>query len=125
MLMRAPPYRASAGALTSYFMGTRARPRFTRELELLNWLISAFLCSYLKNIKQIEKRAFLGVDYTCVLDVRFTDECVFNVIFIVENSKMTLKTHATVKRTYKLHIQNARVINPLPSKSDALIPALF
>jgi hypothetical protein len=67
----------------------------------------------------------LGVDYTCVLDVRFTVECVLNVIFIVENSKMTLKTHATVKRTYKLHIQNARVINPFPSKSDALIPALF
>jgi hypothetical protein len=26
---------------------------------------------------------------------------------------MTLKTHATVKRTPKLHIQNASVINPL------------
>jgi hypothetical protein len=38
--------------------------------------------------------------------------CVFNVIFSAESSKMTLKTHATVKRTPKLHIQNASVIDP-------------
>jgi hypothetical protein len=47
------------------------------------------------------------------LDVRFTVECVFNAIFSVENSKMTSKTHVTVKRTSKLHIQNASVIDPL------------
>jgi hypothetical protein len=40
------------------------------------------------------------------LYVRFTVACVFNDIF--ENS--TLKTHLTVKRTSKLHIQNASVI---------------
>jgi hypothetical protein len=33
-------------------------------------------------------------------------------MFSVENSKITLKTHATVKRTYKLHILNASVIDP-------------
>jgi hypothetical protein len=49
----------------------------------------------------------------CSLDVRFTVECVFNVIFGVKNLKMTTKTHATVKRTSKLHIQNASVIDPV------------
>jgi hypothetical protein len=38
--------------------------------------------------------------------VRFTVECVFNVIFSVENSKITSK----------LHIQNASIIDPLGSK---------
>jgi hypothetical protein len=49
----------------------------------------------------------------CSLDVRFTVVCVFNVIVSVENSKMTSKTHATMKRTPKLHIQIAIVIDPL------------
>jgi hypothetical protein len=31
----------------------------------------------------------------------------------VDNSKMTSKTHSTVKRTFKLHIQKASVIDPL------------
>jgi hypothetical protein len=44
--------------------------------------------------------------------VRFSVASVFNVIFSVEKLKMTLKTHATMKRTSKLHIQNASVINP-------------
>jgi hypothetical protein len=46
------------------------------------------------------------------LDVRFRVECVSNVIFSVENSKMTSKTNSTVKRTTKLHIENASVIDP-------------
>jgi hypothetical protein len=54
--------------------------------------------------------------YTCVwmcsLDVRFTVACVFDVIFEFSTLKITLKTHSTVKRTSKLHIQNASVINP-------------
>jgi hypothetical protein len=37
------------------------------------------------------------------LDVRFTVECVF--------TKIPLKTHKTVKRTSKLHIQNASVFD--------------
>jgi hypothetical protein len=51
--------------------------------------------------------------WMCSLDVRFTVACVFNVnvIFSVENSKMTLKTHATVKRTSMLHVQNAMYKN--------------
>jgi hypothetical protein len=36
----------------------------------------------------------------------------FNVIFYFTTLKMTSKTHATVKRTSKLHIQNASVIAP-------------
>jgi hypothetical protein len=36
-----------------------------------------------------------------------------DVNFSVKNSKMTLKTHVTVKRTFKLHIQNASVIDPV------------
>jgi hypothetical protein len=48
----------------------------------------------------------------CSLDVHFTVACVFDVIFSVKNSKFTLKTHATVKRTFKLHIRNASVIDP-------------
>jgi hypothetical protein len=48
----------------------------------------------------------------CSLDVRFSVECVFNVIFSVKNLKITLKTHATGKRTFKLHIRNASVIDP-------------
>jgi hypothetical protein len=51
--------------------------------------------------------------WMCSLDMRFSVECVFNVIFSVKNSKMTLKTHLTKKCTSKLHIQNASVINPL------------
>jgi hypothetical protein len=47
----------------------------------------------------------------CSLGVRFTVACVFNVIFTVKNSKMTLKTYARVKRTPKLHIRNASVID--------------
>jgi hypothetical protein len=46
------------------------------------------------------------------LNVRFTVKCVFNVIFEFSTLKMTSKTHATVKRTSKLHIKNASVINP-------------
>jgi hypothetical protein len=49
----------------------------------------------------------------CILDVRFTVECVFDVIFEFLTLKMTSKTHYTVKRTSKLHIQNAGVIDPL------------
>jgi hypothetical protein len=45
--------------------------------------------------------------------VRFTVKCVFNVNFEFSTLKITLKTHATVKRTSKLHIQNASVIDPL------------
>jgi hypothetical protein len=44
--------------------------------------------------------------------VRFTVACVFYVNFEFSNLKMTLKTHATVKRTSKLHIQNVSVIDP-------------
>jgi hypothetical protein len=53
------------------------------------------------------------------LDVRFTVECVFNVIFSVKNSIMTSKTHAMVKHASKLHIQNASVIDPLTSYANA------
>jgi hypothetical protein len=60
----------------------------------------------------------LGVDYICILDmcslgVRLTVARVFNFIFSVENYKMTSKTHAMVKRTLQLHIQNASLIDPL------------
>jgi hypothetical protein len=59
-------------------------------------------------------RFALGVDYTfvwmCSLGVLFTTY-VFKVIVFVKNSKMTLKTHITVKRKSKLHIQNASVID--------------
>jgi hypothetical protein len=48
----------------------------------------------------------------CSLDVRFTVTCVFDVILDFSTLKMTLKTHSTVKRTSKLHIQNASVIDP-------------
>jgi hypothetical protein len=51
------------------------------------------------------------------LDVRFPVECVFKVIFTVENLKLTLKTHATVKRSSKVHIQNASLIDLLGVKS--------
>jgi hypothetical protein len=46
------------------------------------------------------------------LDVRFTVECVFEVIFSDKNSNMASKTLLTGKRKSKLHIQNASVINP-------------
>jgi hypothetical protein len=42
--------------------------------------------------------------WMCSLDVCFTVACVFDVIFSVQNSKMTLKMHATVKRTSKTHV---------------------
>jgi hypothetical protein len=43
--------------------------------------------------------------WMCSLDVLgFTVENVFHVIFIVNNSKMTLKTHSTVKRTSKTQV---------------------
>jgi hypothetical protein len=42
----------------------------------------------------------------------FSIECVFNVNFEFLTLKMTLKTHSTGKRTSKLHIQNASVIDP-------------
>jgi hypothetical protein len=48
----------------------------------------------------------------CTLDVRFWVECLSDVIFSVKNSKMTLITHSTEKRTTKHHIKNARVIGP-------------
>jgi hypothetical protein len=54
----------------------------------------------------------------CSLDVRFRVECVFDVIFKVENSKMTLKVCSTVKRTSKQHIQNASVIDSLERFED-------
>jgi hypothetical protein len=50
--------------------------------------------------------------YMCSLEVRFTVECVFDDIFEFSTLKMTSKTHSTVKRTSKLHIQNASVIDP-------------
>jgi hypothetical protein len=43
--------------------------------------------------------------------VRFTVACVFDVNFEFSIQKMTLKTHATVKRTSKLHIQNTSASN--------------
>jgi hypothetical protein len=46
------------------------------------------------------------------LGEHFTVACVFDVIFEFSTLNMTLKTHATVKRTPKLHIQNASVIYP-------------
>jgi hypothetical protein len=49
----------------------------------------------------------------CSLDVRFTVASVFDVNCEFSTLKRTLKTHATVKRTSKLHIQNASVIHPL------------
>jgi hypothetical protein len=49
----------------------------------------------------------------CCLGVRFRVEYVFDVIFGVENSKITTKTNSTRKCTFKLHIQNATVIDPL------------
>jgi hypothetical protein len=49
----------------------------------------------------------------CSLNVRFPVACVFKVIFKFLTLKMTLKTHSTEKRTSKLHIQNASVIDPL------------
>jgi hypothetical protein len=49
--------------------------------------------------------------------VRFTVACVFDVNFEFSTLKMTLKAHATVKRTYKLHIQNASVIDPLQPRT--------
>jgi hypothetical protein len=61
----------------------------------------------------------LGVNYTCGLDVYFRVECVCNAIFSVENSKMTSKTHSTLKRTSKLHIQNASVIDQLSKMCEA------
>jgi hypothetical protein len=70
-------------------------------------------------ISQAQWRSLvLGVDYTslafwmCSFDVRFAVECVFYVIFSVKNSKMTSKSHSTGKRTSKLHIQNASIIDP-------------
>jgi hypothetical protein len=63
--------------------------------------------------KQAKMRC-LGVDYTFILDVQFGSvACVFYVNLEFFTLKMTLKTHATWKRTSKLHIQNASVINPL------------
>jgi hypothetical protein len=50
--------------------------------------------------------------------------CVFDVNFEFSTLKMTLKTHATVKRTSKLHIQNASVINPLEEYSVKKFSAL-
>jgi hypothetical protein len=50
--------------------------------------------------------------WMCSYDVRFTVECVLNVIFELSTLKITSKTHSTVKSTSKLHIQNAGVIDP-------------
>jgi hypothetical protein len=49
----------------------------------------------------------LGVDYTSVmdmfsLDLRFSVASVFDIIFEFSTQKITLKKHATVKRTFKL-----------------------
>jgi hypothetical protein len=46
------------------------------------------------------------------LDERFNVECAFDVIFQFSTLKLTSKTHSTRKRTSKLHIQNASVIDP-------------
>jgi predicted membrane protein len=58
--------------------------------------------------------------WMCSSDVRFTVQCVFNVIFKFSTLKMTSKTHMTRKRTSKLHIQNAGVIDPLAVKNTDL-----
>jgi hypothetical protein len=51
--------------------------------------------------------------WMCSLGERFTVACIFDVIFEFSTLKMmTLETHATVKRSPKLHIQNASVIDP-------------
>jgi hypothetical protein len=50
--------------------------------------------------------------WMCSFDVRFPVECVFNVNFSVKNLKITSKMHATEKRTSKLHIRNACLIDP-------------
>jgi hypothetical protein len=52
----------------------------------------------------------------CSLDVRFTVKCVIDVIFEFSTLKMTLNTHSTRKRTSKLDIQNASVIDPIVCK---------
>jgi hypothetical protein len=54
-------------------------------------------------------KGLLHLQFGCA----FTVECVFYVIFEFSSLKITLKTHSTVKRTPKLHTQNASVINPL------------
>jgi hypothetical protein len=41
--------------------------------------------------------------WMCSLDVRFTVECAFDVIFSDKNSKIRSKTHSKVKRPSKLH----------------------
>jgi hypothetical protein len=51
--------------------------------------------------------------WVCSLDVNFRVECVFDVIFSVESSKMASKTNPTVKRTSKLHTQKASAIDPI------------
>jgi hypothetical protein len=75
------------------------------------------LRNYLCIISTPVSTSHLGVDYTCVLDVQFecvfTVACVFNVIFNFLTLEMTVKTHSTEKRTYKLLIQKASVIYPL------------
>jgi hypothetical protein len=61
----------------------------------------------------------------CSLDVRFTVEYVFNVIVCFEKLQMTSKTHLTVKRRSKLHIQNASVIDPLGVDYTCVLDAQF
>jgi hypothetical protein len=51
--------------------------------------------------------------WMCSLDVRFTLECVFDVIFEFLTLNMTSKMYLTVKRTSKLHIQKRRCNRPL------------
>jgi hypothetical protein len=57
--------------------------------------------------------------WICSLDERFTVECVFNGIFIIDNSEMTWKTHLTVKRTSKLHIQKPPAIDPYLTRDQS------
>jgi hypothetical protein len=54
------------------------------------------------------------VFWMCSLGVHFTVKGVsnFNVIFSVENSKISSKTHSIVKRKSKMPIQTASVIDP-------------
>jgi hypothetical protein len=61
--------------------------------------------------KQVSTVHSLGVDCTCILDVRFTVECVLEFIFSVHSKLIMLLQ--IVKRTPKTEIQNVSVIDHL------------
>jgi hypothetical protein len=108
--LRGPSTRAILRTIMCAILCTRLFDiKFSTNLY---WEVLTNRCNQCPKDYQNPKGSITLAFWMCILNVRFTVACVFNVIFEFLTLQMTSKTHATVKRTPKLHIQNASVIYP-------------